>query len=376
MSDNPAPMPDAERLTLQRLEQLIKAADYFSDVNRLPLIYVAGANFTRATHSLLIARATHSLAAALNSLDEGATKGSLIEVREGLQRFRALLDHWVKRKEWQRVIDPDGETYIKECCNIHEQEVRRPFLEAVLSYVEGRLGRGEDILDKYRDYAREAERAGYLPTVPYIEDESIMQGLYARFQNAPVIGAAPPGLTEEEHDPRLTEEEHDRLSRAVKLIADGIREHRRRLEATDQENSMTITGRAGTMPAGERKNAARGADWEQQANPSQTEGMENRPIDTVIARSGGPRLNQLKRDLLQAAYILKALDERSLRSRKKVVEKADPAKEPTNGNINRAFRDLINAGFFGSAIGRDGGVWLTAKGREIVEEQMAKKRQA
>jgi hypothetical protein len=91
------------------------------------------------------------------------------------------------------------------------------------------------------------------------------------------------------------------------------------------------------MPAGERKNAARGADWEQQANPSQTEGMENRPIDTVIARSGGPRLNQLKRDLLQAAYILKALDERSLRSRKKIVEKADPAKEPTNGNINRAF---------------------------------------
>jgi hypothetical protein len=60
MSDNPASTPDAERLTLRRLEQLIEAADHFSCVNRLPLIYMAG-QILHARHILSSLHARHIL---------------------------------------------------------------------------------------------------------------------------------------------------------------------------------------------------------------------------------------------------------------------------------------------------------------------------
>jgi hypothetical protein len=362
MSDDPASTPAAERLTLQRLEQLVETAENFDFDNGYPNV-----------DESYVARVTHSLAIALNSFDDEATKGLPLDVRDGLRRLRTLLDLWVKRKGWQRVTDPDGETYIKECCNLYEREVCRPFYEAALSYVEGRLARGEDILNKQRDYAREAERLGYLPTVPYIEDVSIVQDLYERFLSAPVIGEARRGLTEEERV---------QLGHAISLIADGVKEHRRRLDGTDQQNSATDNQRAEPASAKDQENASpvgdqvNAAETNARARDEQSEG----DVTTAKVRDSQvndkPKLNRTQRDLIQAAYQLKAFNEGSARSQSQIVKRYDPSKDPNAGNINRAFKDLMDAGLFASKEGPDGGRWLTEKGRRIAEESTEQNRQA
>ena len=113
------------------------------------------------------------------------------------------------------------------------------------------------------------------------------------------------------------------------------------------------------------------------ASGSPVEDHANRPPSTKSAIPANPKeLNRLERELLHAIHILRAFDDKSLCSKNKIVKKADPNKGPTSGDVCRAFRRLVSEGFLASAQGRDGGFWLTPKGREVVEEQEAKKRQA
>ena len=110
---------------------------------------------------------------------------------------------------------------------------------------------------------------------------------------------------------------------------------------------------------------------------SPVEDHANRPPNTKSAIPANPKgLKRLERELLQATHILKSFDVESLCSKNKIVKKADPNKGPTSGDVCRAFNRLVSEGFLASAQGRDGGFWLTAKGREVVEGQEAKKGQA
>jgi hypothetical protein len=158
-------------------------------------------------------------------------------------------------------------------------------------------------------------------------------------------------------------------------------------ETSDRSTDATTMrpGPAETPPAGVRDDQVNASPVGNQVNAAETNArardvQSEEDVATAKVRDSQvndkPKLNKTQRDLIQAAYLLKAFNEGSARSQSQIVKKYDPSKDSNAGNINRAFNGLVVAGLFASREGPDGGRWLTEKGRRIAEESTAQNRQA
>jgi hypothetical protein len=184
-------------------------------------------NLANSERELELGRSARQFAIDLQSL-EGADLSSQTEL--GINALRPLFRSLIERWKWERVIGPDGESFLAEQLEGWRNK-RRSYLSAVRSHVKGHaMGKISDRPSEGYFYtAKDAEREMISPCEPLVESEEELERIHRIWIFSPYLGP---------EFPTRTVEDFTTLAQAVRDIQEGIRGTPLDALETERRNSI------------------------------------------------------------------------------------------------------------------------------------------